>query len=79
MTDRVLERKEAISKYCEEIATCHLCLKWQEIDVFESVKSAFGRLDEFTDALSAEAEVTALAINTILHIFETDVLVIDEF
>ena len=42
MIDRVLEQKEAISKYCEEIATRHLCLKWQKIDVLESVKSAFG-------------------------------------
>ena len=75
MIDRVLEQ-EAIKQILRaDTKTRHFMLN---IDVLKSVKSAFGPLDEFTDALSGEAEVTASAINAVLHIFETDVLVIDE-
>jgi len=47
------------------------------LDVLKSIKSAFGPLDEFTNALSAESEVTASSIKAVLPLLETDVLKVD--
>ncbi len=65
-------------KCCRQTAkTKHLKLTWQDLDVLESIKNAFGPLDEFTDALSGESEVTAFSVKAVLHVLETDVLKVD--
>ena len=73
-----MEQKDAIHQVLRsDSKTRHLCLTWQDLDVLESVKNGFGALDEFTDALSAESDVTASAINAVLHILKEDVLSVD--
>lgn len=75
MIDRILEQKDAIRQVLQsDSKTKHLKLSWQDLDVLESIKSAFGPLDEFTDALSGESEVTASSIKAVLYVLETDVL-----
>ncbi len=74
MIDTIVEQKEAIRQVLPSDSKArHLKLTWQEVDVLESIKSAFGPLGEFTDALSAESEVTA-SIKAVLHLLTTDVL-----
>ena len=78
MIDTILEQKDAIRQILQsDSKTRHLKLTWQDLDVLESIKSAFGPLDEFTDALSAESEVTASSVKAVLHVLETDVLKVD--
>lgn len=78
MINTILEQKDAIHQVLRSDSKLrHLCLTWQDLDVLESVKNGFGALDEFTDALSAESEVTASAINAVLHILREDVLSVD--
>ena len=79
MIKRILEQKDAIKQVLRlDSKTRHLCLTWQDIDVLESIQNALGLLDEFTDSLSGENEVTVSAIKAVLHILKTDVLVLDE-
>ncbi len=78
MIDRILEQKDAIRQVLQaDSKTKHLKLTWQDLDVLESIKSAFGPLDEFTDAVSGESEVTASSVKAVLHVLETDVLKVD--
>ncbi len=78
MIDRILEQKDAIRQVLQaDSKTKHLKLTWQDLDVLESIESAFSPLDEFTDALSGESEVTASSVKAVLHVLETDVLKVD--
>ena len=79
MINTILEQKDAIHQVLRSDNKCrHLCLTWQDLDVLESITKALGPLDEFTDALSSETEVTASAIKAVMHILKNDILVIDE-
>ena len=78
MINTILEQKDAIHQVLRSDSKLrHLCLTWQDLDVLESVKNGFRALDEFTDALSAESEVTASSINAVFHILREDVLSVD--
>ncbi len=78
MIDTIVEQKEAIRQVLQSDSKArHLKLTWQDVDVLESIKSAFGPLGEFTDALSAESEVTASSIMAVLHLLTTDMLKVD--
>lgn len=78
MINTILEQKDAIRQVLQsDSKTRHLKLTWQDLDILESIKNAFGPLDEFTDALSAESEVTDSSIKAVLHLLETDVLKVD--
>ena len=45
---------------------------------FGLFKKTFGPLDEFTDALSSESEVTASAVKAVMHVLKSDILVVEE-
>ena len=76
--DTILKQKDGIRQILQsDSKTRHLKLTWHDLDVLESIKSAFGPLDEFTDALLAESEVTASSVKVVLHVLETDVLKVD--
>ena len=53
----------------------HPIRSWQDIDVLQSVNEPLGPLQEFTDFLSGEKQVTVSAVKPILKHLEEKVLV----
>lgn len=51
---------------------------WQDIEVFESVNKALKPLQEFTDALSGEDNVSISYLLPVLHLLNTLTLAADE-
>ena len=79
MIERVLEQKKAIRKVlCDDRKSAHLIPTWQDIDVLESVSRALSPLGDFTDMLSGESNVTISAINPVLQVLRSEVLVDNE-
>ena len=69
MVRRLLEQEKAVHKVVgDDSKTSHLIPTWQDID-------ALGPLGDFTDMLSAENYVTLSALNPVLHILKSEVLV----
>ena len=76
MVGRGLEQEKAVCKVLgDDRKTSHLIPTWQDINVLESVNGALGPLRDFTDTLSAENYVTLSALNPVLHILKSEVLV----
>ena len=79
MIERVLEQEKAIQKVlCDDRKLAHLIPTWQDIDVLESVSRALSPLGDFTDMLSGESNVTISAINPVLQVLRSEVLVDNE-
>ena len=75
MVSRVLEQESAIRQVLSTDRKCsHLVPTWQDVEVLESLKAAFGSLADFTDMLSGEKRVTLSALKTVMHILKTEVL-----
>ena len=75
MVARILEQEKAIRKVLsDDRKTSHLVPTWQDIDVLESIQAALGPLADFTDMLSAENYVTVSALNPVLHVLTSQVL-----
>ncbi|XP_051798998.1 zinc finger BED domain-containing protein 4-like [Acanthochromis polyacanthus] len=75
MIGRVLEQSKALSQVLtEDKKMRHLVPTWQDIDVLESINSALGPLQEFTDALSGEAYVSVSYLKPVLHLLRTSIL-----
>ena len=71
----MLEQEKSIRKVLsEDCKTSHLIPTWQDIDVLESTQAALGPLADFTDMLSAENFMTMSAIQPVLHVLWSDVL-----
>ncbi len=59
MIARILEQERAIRcVLLEDRKVSHLVLKWQDIDVLTSVRTALEPLADFTDALSGDSYVS---------------------
>ena len=74
MIGRVLEQRKALSQVLsEDRKTRHLVPSWQDTEVLESINNALRPLQEFTDALSGEAYVSAY-LKPVLHLLKTSTL-----
>lgn len=71
MIERILEQERAIRRVLsEDRKVSHLVLKWQDIDVLKSVRTALEPLADFTDALSGDSYVTISSIKPTLSFIE---------
>lgn len=76
MLERITEQQEAIRiVLASDRKVSHLIPTWQDFDVDDSIIAAVGPLGELTDALSAEKNITILAVRPLLTRLCNEILV----
>ena len=72
MVERILQQREAINVVLVgDPKVSHLVLRWQDVDVLESIIAALAPLRDITDLLSGEKRVTVSLIKPLLqHVYK---------
>lgn len=80
MVQRILEQLPALSNVLSpDRKVRHLILTWQDIEVLEAINNTLTPLADCRDALSGEQYVSISSVKPVLHLFETSVLVVQEY
>lgn len=75
MIARVLEQSQALSQVLsEDRKTSHLVSIWQDTEDLESINASLHLLQDVTDALSGESNVSVSYLKPVLHLLKTETL-----
>lgn len=78
MIKRVLEQQRAISQVLSSDRKARrLNPNWQDIEILQAIHKSLHPLAEFTDALSSEKYVSVSFVKSVLHLFSSSILKIN--